>query len=66
MQDDFRITEEIIEGKLKKLKEGKAPGIDGIVPKILIENAAIVSRPLKLLYQKSMETGKVPVGLEKS
>jgi hypothetical protein len=32
MQDD-NITEEIIEGKLKKLKEGKAPGIGGIVPK---------------------------------
>jgi hypothetical protein len=66
MQDDFRITEEIIEGKLKKLKEGKAPGIDGIVPKILIENAAIVSKPLKLLYQKSMETGKVPVDWKKA
>jgi hypothetical protein len=61
MQDDFKITEEMIEGKLKKLKEGKAPGIDGIVPKILIENAANLSRPLKLLYQKSIETGKVPV-----
>jgi hypothetical protein len=66
MQDDFRKTEEIIEGKLKKLKEGKAPGIDGIVPKILIENAAIVSKPLKLLYQKSMETAKVPVDWKKA
>jgi hypothetical protein len=58
MQDDFRITEEILEGKLNKLKEGKTPGIDGIVPKILIENATVLNRPLKLLCQKSMETGE--------
>jgi hypothetical protein len=31
------------------------------VPKILIENTANLSRSLKLLYQKLMETGKVPV-----
>jgi hypothetical protein len=56
----------MIEGKLKKLKEGKTPGIDGILPKILIENPAIISRPLKLLNQKSMETGKVPVDWKKA
>jgi hypothetical protein len=60
-QDDFRITEAMIEGKLKKLNKGKALGMDGIMPKILTENATNLSRPLKLLYQKSMETGKVPV-----
>jgi hypothetical protein len=36
------------------------------VLKILTENAAIISRPLKLLYQKSMETGKVPVDWKKT
>jgi hypothetical protein len=29
MQDDFKIAEEMIETKSKKLKDGKVPGIDG-------------------------------------
>jgi ribosomal protein L24 len=58
MQDNFRITKKIIEGKLRKGKEGKAPGIDGIVPKILIENVAIISRSLKLMYQNYWRQGR--------
>jgi hypothetical protein len=58
MLDDINLNEEMIERKLKKLKDGKAPGIDGIVPKILIESAVSLSKPLLMLYKKSMQTGK--------
>jgi hypothetical protein len=61
MLDDINLNEEMIERKLKKLKDGKVPGIDGIVPKILIESAASLSKPLLMLYKKSVQTGKVPV-----
>jgi hypothetical protein len=34
MLDDINLNEEMIERKVKKLKDCKTPGIDGIVPKI--------------------------------
>jgi hypothetical protein len=49
MLDDINLNEEMIKRKLKKLKNGKAPGIDGIGPKILIESAASLSKPLLML-----------------
>jgi hypothetical protein len=61
MQDDFKVTEELIESKLKKLEDSETPGIDGNVPEILNANAVSLSRPLKLVYKKSVKTGKVPV-----
>ena len=39
---------------------GKAPGLDGIVPKVLLECAEELSKPLLLIYRMSLEQGKVP------
>lgn len=51
MPEGLNSSEEIIESKLKKLKDYKASGIDVIMPKILIENAASLSKPFLFLYQ---------------
>ena len=42
----IEITKDIICNKLSKLNINKAPGVDGIVPRILVENADILSEPL--------------------
>ena len=60
MLSRIKLSKDIVLNKLNKLKINKAPGVDGIVPRILTENADILSEQLLLLYKKSMECGKVP------
>ena len=68
MESDNRMLREVIfsrktvEDKLRKLKINKAPGVDGIVPRILIENANILSEPLYYIYKQTLDCGKVPKG----
>jgi hypothetical protein len=50
-----------IDKRLKNLKVNKAPGVDEIVPRILIENADYLSQPLEYIYRESLETGVVPI-----
>jgi len=40
------LTRDIISNKLSKLKVNKAPGVDGVVPRLLVENANILNLPL--------------------
>jgi len=44
--NNIEISQDIISSKLSKLKINKAPGVDGLVPRILAENADILSIPL--------------------
>ena len=60
MLRNIEITPDIISSKLSKLKINKAPGVDGLVPRILVENADILSIPLLYIYRKSLENGIVP------
>jgi endonuclease/exonuclease/phosphatase family metal-dependent hydrolase len=60
MLSNIVLTRDIISIKLSKLKVNKAPGIDGIVPRLLVETADILNLPLLYVYQKSMESGRVP------
>jgi hypothetical protein len=60
MLSNIEITQDIISSKLSKLKINKAPGVDGLVPRILVENADILSIPLMYIFIKSLESGKVP------
>jgi hypothetical protein len=39
----------------------KAPGVDGIVTKVLVECADVLCKPLWIIYKLSLQTGKVPV-----
>ena len=56
----IEITEEIVEINLKILKLGKAPSIDGLVPKFIIEMADVICKPLALINQKSIDSSMVP------
>ena len=53
-------TENDVCEKLKRLKEDKACGPDGIHPKLLKECADIIAKPLYLIFSKSLESGVVP------
>ena len=57
---NVRITENDVCEKLKRLKEDKACGPDGIHPKLLKECVEIIAIPLYLIFSKSLESGVVP------
>ena len=46
--------------QLKGLDVAKAPGPDGIHPKLLRECAAVLAYPMLLIYRKSLDTGELP------
>ena len=45
---------------IKKLKDNKSPGVDGIPPKLLKEIVEQISTPLANLFKLSLEEGIVP------
>ena len=46
--------------KIKKMKDKKSPGVDGIPPKVLKEIVEQFSKPLAKLFILSLEEGIVP------
>ena len=54
------ITPAMIVTKIKKLKDNKSPGIDGITPKLLKEIAEEISVPLAIMFNLSLHEGTVP------
>ena len=54
------ITPAMIVTKIKKLKDNKSPGIDGITPKLLKEIAEEISVPLAIMFHLSFREGTVP------
>ena len=56
----FTIDSNAVKDKLCKLKNNKAPGIDSVSSKMLIEIADEISVFLTELYNKSLKTGDVP------
>jgi len=57
---DIVITREMIKGKLEKLRADKAPGEDGMSPKIIRELQDELVDPLYWIFLKSLMTGEVP------
>ena len=53
------VTPEMIANKIKKMKDIKSPGVDGIPPKLLKEIVKQISTPLAKLFNLSLE-GIVP------
>ena len=60
------LTKECVLTKLLRLKINKAPGVDDIVPRILVENAYLLSEPLLYIFKTSLEAGKVPAEWKKA
>ena len=46
--------------KIKKMKDNKSPGVDGIAPKLLKEIVEQICTPLAKLFNLSLEEGIVP------
>ena len=57
---DINITTNDVMEAIEKLKEYSAPGPDEIPPKIIKELKTELVTPLTFLFQKSMDTGKIP------
>src|SRR5664279_68235 len=66
MLKDVTLTKTLILNKLKKLGINKAPGVDDIVPRMLIENSEILSEPLLYIYQSSLDNKTVPCDWKKA
>ena len=58
--DDIEITVNAVLKKIEKLKIGSAPGPDEIYPRLLKECKYEISLPLALIYQKSINEGRIP------
>ena len=56
----INITTPGVEKLLKDLKVQKAPGPDGLTPKVLKECASSIAPILTVIYQKSISTGELP------
>ena len=57
---EIRVTPEAIIEKLNKLNKGKVQGPDKVPPKVLMELSRELSVPLNILFNKSLEEGKIP------
>ena len=57
---DMCITEEAVKLKLKSLNTNKTPGVDTLHPKVLKELGDVLALPLSIVFNKSIEEGKIP------
>ena len=57
---DIVIVPDGIEKLLKNLQANKAPGPDGITPRILKETAAEIAPILSIIFQRSLDTSQLP------
>ena len=49
MLSDIIVNEDIVANKLLKLN--KAPGLDGFIPRLLIETATVLCGPLSIIFK---------------
>jgi len=57
---DITISEAIVEEKLKQLNPNKFSGPDELHPRVLCELQNVISRPLTIVMQKSLDEGILP------
>ena len=60
VKNDIIVTEQKVLKKLSNLKTDKSQGPDGINLRILKECRNSLTKPLTIIFQKSMETGNLP------
>ena len=54
------VTPEMIANKIKKMKDNKSPGVDGLPPKRLKEIVEQISTPLAHFFNLSLKEGIIP------
>lgn len=57
---EIQVTEDIVRTKLKRLREDKAAGPDGLFPRYLSHIQESLVTPLTMLFSKSFKEGRVP------
>ena len=58
----LNVTPEVVASKINmNMKENKAPGVDGLSPKILEETVEQISKPLAHVFNMSLQEGIVPL-----
>ena len=58
--EDIILTTQLVATKLSQLNISKSPGPDLIHPIVLYEVRDVIAYPLKLLSERSLETGQLP------
>ena len=58
---NLEIAEEMVNKVLSKLKVNKSAGPDGISPRLLKECRNTLTKPLTMIFRKSLQTGEVPM-----
>ena len=58
--DNVTFTPELIKAKIKKMKPSPTPGVDGFTVPLLQHVCDQISKPLSLIYNKSIQENKVP------
>ena len=53
------VTPEVVASKINNMKENKSPGVDGMSPKILKETVEHINMPLALVFNMSLQEGKL-------
>ena len=57
---DIEITPNLVQKQLRSLKPDGSPGPDKLHPRVLREAAAELSKPLAIIFRKSIDTGELP------
>jgi len=57
---DVTITPDMVYKKLNKLKMNKAPGVDFVGTKMLVELSGVISEVVAILYNKLLTTAEIP------
>ena len=58
--DNINVDENAVEKLLRQVKETKSHGPDGIHPKFIKETSKSLSKPVSILFKKSLEEGHLP------
>ena len=58
--EDITLTTQLVATKLSQLNIRKSPGPDLIHPRVLYKVRDVIAYPLKLLFERSLETGQLP------
>ena len=54
------INEEMVLGKLRKLREDKSTGVNSLSPRLLVGIGDTIVKPIAIIFSKTLDTSTVP------